>query len=956
MSPAPIKLRLPTWQTIRIPAAVSAAIAAAIVAGLTGAIDRYVGDLRFRFVERAPTGTVVLVDIDAKSLSEIGVWPWPRGLHGELTSKAAALGARTIAFDVDFSTRSTDAEDAAFAEALEVTAAETLLAAFVQRESFNTQSIRPSLPIERLLQHSWPAAVNITADHDKMVRQVPFIMDLGTESLASMPAVLAGVDSEGGQYGIDYSIRAHELPRVSFVDVIRNRVAPAAIEGKTLIVGATAIELHDFFHVPVEGKISGSTLIALATETLLQNRALTYATAPPLVLIAIGILALIGFSFLRSWYVLLLLVLMAVLLEGVAFWLYAQRNLMLGTGNVQLLLVGFAAWTAAREFDLRRLLLWAARTRTDNAQSILDKVIEDGFDGVVILDEADRIVRMNALATELLGLNNTKHLTDLPGRIAEDAASSRRSFQEGEVILRRRNQLELISPTLERRIVEYSIAPILLKKIQTLEKEVATDSPFLCIAIRDVTERELAQEKIRHLALHDALTGLPNRRALELSFDKRKPEESGTALLSFDLNRFKAVNDSLGHPVGDQVLISVARRLEDLLGENCTVARVGGDEFCALLSCSAEEALQTAEEIVETVSQHFWIFDHRISIGTSIGVVHWGNGHRPFGAAMRQADIALYRAKRTGSKIVMFEPAMEGDRLARLEAERDLQAALERNEFELVYQPQVALSSGQIVGAEALLRWRHPHKGIVSPMVFVPLAEEMGLIHHLGASALQEACSEAAKWSVPIKIAVNVSPIQFETGDLVGAVTHALLHSGLEPERLELEITESTFAMESDHLNAILEELLALGVSFVLDDFGTGFSSLSYLLRFPVSKIKIDRSFVTNIPRDGQSMAILRSLKAMADGLGIGTIVEGIETREQAEVLRIIGYAGGQGYLYSKPVDGSSFRRILDCSLHPGGSRAGVLASRPHSRWEGDLVDWSHHSEPASGSTKLTGS
>jgi diguanylate cyclase (GGDEF)-like protein len=903
------------FRIVPIVLVIALGVLAAGLAGTSDNIDTYLSDLRFRAKDRAPTGNVVLVDIDAASLAEIGVWPWPRSIHGKLVSEAERLGASRLAFDVDFSASSSHAEDAAFAAALSRTPVEIFLAAFTQVSSAKSGRMLPAFAIEPLLRHSWPAAVNVPVDPDGAVRRFPFSANAGEETIASMPVVLADKGRLDGTFQIDFSIRATDLPRVSYADIINHRVPLGTFSGKTLIVGATALELRDLFFAPVHGIVSGSTLLALATETLLQGRELGFSPAPTSLLLGVGLLALIGMFLIRSWLVIPGLLGLAVTIEALALHLQVNGNTILGTASVHITLAGFCVWALARESDLRRLLLWMARTETRNTENMLNRVVEDGFDGVIILDEQDRIARINRLGLALLGLDRARGLTDLPSPMMDKIRLLRRKLRAGEIISREAQQLELAQEEIGRCVLEYTIAPFWIKQVSAGGRQHVNDACFVCLTIRDVTERKIAEERLRFLAMHDSLTGLLNRRALE---ERLEEVEAGSdaadqkALLSFDLDRFKAVNDVLGHSIGDKVLIEVAKRASAFFGNQVTFARVGGDEFSALITGdAAADASGMADALVSAISEPLMIQDHRICVGTSVGVLQWSSKGKSASTAMRQADVALNRAKQSGSQVTLFDPSMENDRLARLELERNLETAFESKQFAIVYQPQFSLGSEKIVGAEALLRWSHPTKGLISPALFIPVAEEMGLIHRLGDWVLTQACCDASRWPMPIKVAVNVSSLQFETGDLVGAVRDALRTSGLPAARLELEITESAFVQESRRLQGIFEQLLALGVSFALDDFGTGYSSLGYLHRFPISKIKIDRSFVTGVPKEGHAMAILRSVRALADGLSIRTIAEGVETAEQAETLRLMGCDDAQGYLYSKPINDASLTRLM---------------------------------------------
>jgi len=409
------------------------------------------------------------------------------------------------------------------------------------------------------------------------------------------------------------------------------------------------------------------------------------------------------------------------------------------------------------------------------------------------------------------------------------------------------------------------------------------------------------------MARHDALTDLPNR----LLFRERLAETlagvgrgSKLAVLFLDLDRFKGVNDTLGHPIGDELLKMVAARLRHSVRETDTVARVGGDEF-AIIQSGIEEPLDTAilaRRIGEAVRAPYDIAGHAVVVDTSIGIAIAPNdGTEPDGL-LKAADMALYGAKAEGRGTYrFFEAAMDLRMKARRELEIALRVALAAGQFELHYQPQVNVDDKRITGCEALLRWNHPERGMIPPAEFIPVAEEIGLIVPLGEWVLRQACADAAGWPQDVAVAVNLSPVQFKNPNLVASVTAALQASGLPADRLELEITESVLLQNSDGTLGILHELRAMGVKISLDDFGTGYSSLSYLRSFPFDKIKIDRSFVKELTTRDDSMAIIRAVTGLGKSLGIATTAEGVETSAQLELLRREGCTQAQGYLFSKP-------------------------------------------------------
>jgi diguanylate cyclase (GGDEF)-like protein len=441
-------------------------------------------------------------------------------------------------------------------------------------------------------------------------------------------------------------------------------------------------------------------------------------------------------------------------------------------------------------------------------------------------------------------------------------------------------------------------------------------------AIVDVTERRQAEARIAHMAHHDALTALPNR----VLFHERLAEALGRvqrykdrlAVLYLDLDHFKSVNDTLGHPVGDLLLRAVAERLGACVSENDMVARLGGDEFAIIQPGIAgpHEASVLAARLIEAVSRRYEIQSHEIVVGVSIGIALAPDNGLTSDLLLRDADMALYRAKSEGrGSYHFFEPQMDRDIQARRALELDLRKALAASEFELFYQPQLCLRTDEITGFEALLRWRHPERGLVSPGEFIPLAEESGLIVPIGEWVLRQACEEATKWPQHISVAVNLSPMQFKGRNLVQTVLSALAHSGLAPTRLELEITESILLRETEANLSTLYQLRELGARISMDDFGTGYSSLSYLRAFPFDKIKIDRSFVRDLAERPDCVAIVRAVSGLGASLGITTTAEGVETHDQLQRLREEGCTEVQGFLLGPPQPASELVALMRPAL-----------------------------------------
>jgi len=433
------------------------------------------------------------------------------------------------------------------------------------------------------------------------------------------------------------------------------------------------------------------------------------------------------------------------------------------------------------------------------------------------------------------------------------------------------------------------------------------------VSVVDVTERRRIERRMVHMARHDELTGLANRsycrEHLYELLSRSAPGRSVTLAL-VDLDHFKAVNDTYGHHFGDAVLTEAARRMRELIPPDALLCRIGGDEFAIIFRRSSlTQAELVCKSIITTLSEPFFVHGNVIHIGATIGFASAPLDSRDPETLMRYADLALYAAKdeRRGTcrsfEATMDDAAQEKNRL-----EKDLRAAVQNGLLEVHYQPLVNLSTGATECYEALLRWNHPERGAVPPDVFVPLAEEMGLIDPIGRFVLNNACREAARWPEDVKVSVNVSPLQFRNGNLLSTVINALSGSGLAPERLELEITEAVLMEKGPRPAAIIRNLRAFGIGISLDDFGTGYSSLSYLLNYPFTKIKIDKSFILNLHHEASSRAVIRAVIGLGRSLGLAVVAEGVEREIEADYLREEGCTQGQGFLFGRPEPAAALR------------------------------------------------
>ncbi|MEJ0011630.1 MAG: EAL domain-containing protein [Bauldia sp.] len=522
-------------------------------------------------------------------------------------------------------------------------------------------------------------------------------------------------------------------------------------------------------------------------------------------------------------------------------------------------------------------------------------LFEDSPVPMFVYSRSDRKIRAaNAAAIDHYGFSRQDLIGTPLARIhaGEDAAGLELASEEeqaGRTWIHRKADGDTIDVTVfARRLNYHGVDAVMMAAI-------------------DITERRRAEARVAFMAHHDALTALPNRMMLHERMQEmlaRVARHGGSmAVLCIDLDNFKTVNDTLGHPVGDMLLKAVAGRLAVQLRSDDLVSRLGGDEFAVLQSevSAAADVTSLAERLLATIAEPYELEGHQIAISASIGVALAPGDSLDADRLLKNADIALYRAKGDGrGTFRFFEAEMDARIQSRRLLELDLRSAVNAGALTVNYQPLVSLATGETTGFEALVRWQHPERGFVPPSEFIPIAEETGLIAPIGSFVLERACADAAAWPVPLKVAVNLSPRQFKTGNLLAVVAEALQRSGLPASRLELEITEALLLERSEMVLATLHALRALGVHISMDDFGTGYSSLSYLRSFPFDKIKIDRSFVTDMGANADSQAIVKAIVSLGNSLGITITAEGIENDSDLQRLKAEGCNEGQGYLFSK--------------------------------------------------------
>jgi diguanylate cyclase (GGDEF)-like protein len=565
---------------------------------------------------------------------------------------------------------------------------------------------------------------------------------------------------------------------------------------------------------------------------------------------------------------------------------------------------------------LRRTLLDAIVAAYENRLLArrFDTALNNMSHGLSMFNRDQRMVVSNRRLTELLGAQpdaDAKGLT--PRELLLDGVASGSVFRSEFETLATEFESRLAAPDRSKLLIESPDGKTLDLTFQPMEGGGSV------VLVEDITERRNAEAKIRHLARYDALTGLPNRTYFHDQMDEALASTvvygESCAVLFVDLDQFKQVNDTLGHPAGDALLCEVADRLRRISSDNDVLARFGGDEFVILCSTAItdDEAAALADRIVEELEEPYEIDGHEVIIGASVGIAVSPRDGVDTDLLLKNADMALYRAKADGRGAWrFFKPEMDIQAQARRGLELDLRNALANNAFRLFYQPLINLKTKRISTCEALLRWPHPERGMVSPADFIPIAEEMGLIVDIGRWVLREACAECRNWPQDVHVAVNFSPIQFRRGNVPEMIRQVLAETGLEPSRLDVEITESVLLQDTQATHAALRQICDLGVQISLDDFGTGYSSLSYLHSFPLHKVKIDRSFLEGLESGGRSEILFRGIARLSAELGMVVAVEGIETQEQlALVASEPSIEEVQGWLFSAAIPGSQIRQLL---------------------------------------------
>ena len=882
------------WGLIALATATLVSVLA--VSGALTALENAGADMRARMLMHEVPSDIVIVAIDAASLAALDHWPWPRRHHAKLVEEISRAAPDSVFMDIDFSSQSNALDDAVLEAALAKPRDYPLvLPTFFQRATGGDGELLVSKPLRRFARRTERAVVNGEPGSDGRTREWRSFWTIDGVRVASIidPRRVLPDDQD---VTIDFSISPTSFTFVSYVDVLEGRVPRAVLAGKTVFVGATAVELGDILPVPLYGSLPGIVVQALAAETVQRGAARQLPTWASLMLIVLwaALAALIyGSKWPRN---LAALAISLAAIFALSLFACSEARLLLDVAAPMLVvtLLFVAAIVRSLETQTWRAISYALGMRRRDA--LLRSVVQSSTDSILCIDETGVIKTANPAASKLFGCAAYELLDEPVAKfitlLAGEASGARLSALHGLIS-------ECNARTLEGEVfpVEISVSRVRLN----------TERLYTAI-VRDIRERRVQQNRLQHQATHDSLTSLPNRAALltrlEAALSAGRSRTS-LALLMLDLCRFKEVNDTLGHNVGDRVLCDVAHRFQQALGDRGLIARIGGDEFTVMLEQpeSNESISAIAQILSDSLRAPIDVAGISIEIGVSIGIARFPQDATDAQTLLRHADVAMYVAKRRGAVYEYYDAAHDKNTVRKLAIGGELRTAIHNNQLEIHFQPQVNLRSGMVESAEALLRWNHPTQGGINPVEFIAIAEATDLIRPLTEWTLRGALAQVRSWrerGVHLRIAVNLSARLLQDTAFPALLRKLLDASGVLAPSLELEITESAMMLDPARALRVIQEIDKLGVLISIDDFGTGYSSLGYLRDLPVHSLKIDKSFVAGMRNNSDDRIIVESTAQMAHALKLELVAEGVETEWDAQFLAAAGYDYAQGFRYTR--------------------------------------------------------
>ena len=913
--------------------------------------NQYYDSITQRFFAQKSNRDIVIVAIDDRSLGKIGRWPWPRSVHAEFIEKIAGVTPKAIGYDVIFAEPDlvNPEQDQMLLAAVKLDP-DIVFPVFPEFSGRNG-TLKPTEPWLELARVARLGHTDIEIDSDGIARSVYLHAGMDGKFWPAFALSLYDPKSHEFTEANDWSIqqtasrwlrRSHVyIPfgaatrTFSFIDILENKELLESLRDKFVIVGISATGLSQGFYTPVSKHqfMSGIEFHANVLNALIQKSTISELTPlhDGLATFLLVFLSLSATSSVIRMQPLLPILAGSVAAFGLSILLATQMHVRYDP--VSAICVLFASYLlySKRSQQLIAKLLFREKAKSNaTLNSIGDAVISTDNEGFIeyLNPAAERLTACRLQDVQGQPIESLMTLRSVNGNAIEKLPSI-----PSELIGDSRLQMPYPC-VMENRAGKKYIVRISADLIRDSLKHIVG----MVIAISDISDTFKISQKMAYLATHDLLTGLPNRSLfhdrLEQAINNTNRSGCYFAVLFIDLDGFKKINDGLGHLIGDRVLKEIAARLRTDIREKDTISRWGGDEFIVLLTDLKSEDIVTriAEKIRAHLQPPIDIGEHNLFVSPSIGISIYPKDGFTTEVLVTRADAAMYKAKETGGNtFCFFSKELNQKARQRLILEKEMHNALQKGEFEVFYQPQIDLKTYRIVGAEALIRWNHQSRGYILPQLFLPIAEEVGLINPIGEWVLNAVCEQMARWKKmgfkKIKAAVNLSPRQFLQDDLGSQIRSVLCSHGVDPAQIELEITESLMIKNVERICDMLYDIKSLGVSIAVDDFGTGYSSLSFLKRFPIDQLKIDKSFIGQLTTDSPDANIANALISLAHNLKMSVVAEGVETHDQLQFLSDRRCDIGQGFFFSKPVNAQNMTLLLSDGYQwlPGGGVRSVL-------------------------------
>ncbi|MGL1921847.1 MAG: EAL domain-containing protein [Hyphomicrobiales bacterium] len=885
---------------------------------------------KFSQIDLPVSDDLLIIEIDSESLKHFNSWPWKRSIYAELLLKLNSASPKSVAFDVDFSSKSSLKDDFAFAEAIKQVNYPVILPTVItsaQKTLDGKTVFSENVPIGILADNATLANANVVPDETGRVFNYSLFADNNRISIASK--MWGKDDLSRPSFLIDYSIDLNQIAKYSVKDILQNNFNSAKIANKKILIGATAIDLGDIYSAPKYGRISGVYIHALAYETLAAGHVFTTIDNKLILLIAMMILVALVTLLQRSRFIscifVNILAMVSIYIVSVILHHFFQIIMASSLLYVAVILsVMFQMFLAARS---RTAKYFAERNANNFNKAIINHMISDNSTGIIICNSKGKMLVANQKAQQIFSIRKTavhhrdsilKYITGIDELIANINSASQDSPRMG-----------IVEQTITNKLGQKFTIEIMVKKSQFSQnfdkKSDQKIHKLYNFMISDITEKMniMASKKQSELALidlrlNDPLTKLPNRiqfiNKLEESLMEMGGSSAMIALLRVD--SIKEIAEIYGHKLADDALCQIAEKLRKNLGDRVTLARYADHTFGLIFNRINAGNRTQQDELLQQVYDIFKapidLKGQKIVASISMGVVLAPKDGDVADILLNNANQALeYAINSATLNWFFYEEDLANKVLEKRRLKGEIRRAIDNEEFVLYYQPQHDVLTRQLIGFEALIRWQDPHKGLRFPDEFIPVAEEYGLIIEIGEQVLKMGCVDAAKWPDHLTVAINVSPAQLRGSDMVALCKKYIELTGIKPHRLELEITESMMMHDVENVIKILTEIQKLDVKIAMDDFGTGYSSLEYLTQLPFDKIKIDRSFIMNIGKSAKADALLTSIVSLGHSLDKTVLAEGVETEDMLILLKAAGCQIGQGYLYGKPMPLSEvYKRI----------------------------------------------